>query len=97
MSLRITCINKDHGNHENPHVAISMLGWTNEQTGESNTSTRVQMHDWVRDGGIAIVVDGLGNRAQLEARVTALGTKYVRTRPDRTLTDNLLRLPECRV
>ena len=54
------------------------------------------MHDWVRDGGIAVVVDGLGNRAPLEALVTPLGTKYVRTRPDQTLTDNLLQLQECR-
>jgi hypothetical protein len=97
MSIRITCIKKDGGNHENPHLAISLLGWRNEQTNESNFSTRVQMYDWVRNGGIAVVIDRLGNRAQLEAVLTPLGTKYVRTRPDRTLTDNLLSLQECRI
>jgi len=96
MSIRITCINKDGGYHENPHTAISILGWQNEQTGEINTSTRLQMYDWVLGGGEAYVVDRFGNRAKLETAVTALGTKFVRTRPDRTLTDNLLSLPECR-
>jgi hypothetical protein len=97
MSVRITCIKKDGGNHENPHAAISMLGWKNEQTGESNYSTRLQMYDWILAGGVAVVVDAFGNRAQLEARMTPLGTKYVRTQPDGTRTDNLLKLPECRI
>jgi hypothetical protein len=97
MSIRITCINKDGGYHENPHVSISELGWQNEQTGEMGRSNRIQMYDWVRDGGVAVVVDGFGNRAPLEAHTTARGTKYVKTRPDRTLTDNLLSLQECRV
>ena len=30
MTIRITCINKDGGNHENPNVAISHLGWTED-------------------------------------------------------------------
>jgi len=29
MSIRITCITKAGGDHENPYVAISRLGWVN--------------------------------------------------------------------
>jgi hypothetical protein len=29
MSIRITCITKAAGDHENPFVAISRLGWVN--------------------------------------------------------------------
>ena len=95
MAIRITCINKAAGNHENPYVAISNLGWTNEGTGKSGTSTRVEMHDWVKDGGEAYVVSGQA-RARLVARTSANGTKYVKTEADNTTSDNLLKLPECR-
>lgn len=30
MAIRITCINKDNGDHENPNLAITHLGWINE-------------------------------------------------------------------
>src|SRR6185503_17872879 len=32
MSVRITCIKKDNGYHENPHVAIESMSWINETT-----------------------------------------------------------------
>lgn len=94
MSIRITCINKAGGWHEDPHEAISHLNWSNEQSGETGRSTRDQMHDWVKGGGEAFVVVA-GRRAQLIAVVSSRGTKYVRTKPDETTKDNLLKLPEC--
>jgi len=97
MSIRITCINKDHGNHYNPHEAITDLGWTNEQSNETGRSTRLQMYDWIKDqGGQAFVRDGRGNSAQVGTVVSPNGTKYVRTYADGKWTDNLLALPECR-
>ena len=96
MSVRIICISKDGGYHENPHEAISSLGWKNESTGESNSSTRLQMYDWIKnEGGKAYVKDSRGNIAYVEPRVNTRGTKYVRTYADQTWTDNLLSLPEC--
>ena len=68
MAVRVSCINKDDGNHENPHVAISYLGWTNPGDGESGKSTRVEMHRWVKDGGEAYVQDAYGNKAYLVAK-----------------------------
>lgn len=96
MSVRVTCISKDDGNHENPHVAISYLGWTNESTGSTGTSSRLEMYDWIKNGGgEAYVSDAYGNTANVGTAETDRGTKYVRTYRDGTWTDNLLALPEC--
>ena len=95
MAIRITCIKKDGGNHENPYVAISSLGWIDESTGEQKSSDRVQMYDWVRSGGHAYVQSG-GYKARLIAETSQRGTKYVKTEADNTRLDNLLKLPECR-
>jgi hypothetical protein len=95
IKIKITCIKKSSGNHENPHTAISILGWTNESTGETGKTTRIDMYDWVKAGGYAYVKDSKGNIAQLLAEVTSKGTKFVRTKPDTTTDDNLLKLVEC--
>ncbi len=95
MSVRITCISKDGGNHNNPHTAITDLGWVNEESGKTGTSTRLVMYDWIKEGGVAYVKDGFGNKAYLTTAETERGTKYVRTYSDRTWTDNLLALREC--
>jgi hypothetical protein len=95
MAIRITCIRKDGGDHENPYVAISSLSWINESTGEKNNSTRVQMYDWVVSGGHAFV-QGVASRAQLIGEISSRGNKYVKTMANDTSSDNLLKLPECR-
>lgn len=96
MSVRVTCITKSGGYHENPHAAISALGWVNEDTGATGSSTRLVMYDWIKDkGGYAYVRDARGNEAKVGTAETASGTKYVRTYADRVWTDNLLALPEC--
>ncbi|HYV90924.1 MAG TPA: DUF3892 domain-containing protein [Chitinophagales bacterium] len=96
MAIKITCIKKDNGHHENPHVAISSLSWINESTSETGTTSRVDMYEWVKNGGVAYVRDSKGDVAYLIAETTSFGTKFVRTRPDGTKADNLLSLPECR-
>lgn len=95
MAVRITCIKKSNGQHENPYVAIESLGWTNEANGERNTSTREQMYAFVVDQkGEAYVIAG-GARARLVGQVSPRGTRYVKTVADSTDRDNLLKLPEC--
>lgn len=96
MAVRITCINKDSGNHENPYVAISTLGWINEQTGAANKSSREDMYKFVKDGGRAYVKDAYGSTSDLVAEISPRGTRYVKTKPDSTTTDNLLKLMECK-
>jgi hypothetical protein len=95
MSVRITCISKSGGNHEDPHTAITSLGWANEETGTRGTSTRLQLYDWKEKSGYAYVRDNAGNQVQVGTAETQRGTNYVRTYRDRVWTDNLLALPEC--
>ena len=95
MAIRVICINKDAGDHENPFVAITGMGWVDDQSGERGWSTRLQMYEFVEASGHAYV-QGPISRARLIAEVSARGTKYVRTEANSTETDNLLKLPECR-
>lgn len=96
MAVRITCINKDGGNHENPHEGITHFGWTNEETRATGKSTRVQMVDFLENqNGRAFVKDVLGNVANVGVVTSSHGTKFLRTYADGKWTDNLLTLPEC--
>ena len=96
MAIRITCINKSGGYHADPHHAISLLGWVNEQTGEKGKSTRLEIYNWIKNqNGVAYVVDFRNNRARVGTRENANGTKYLQTYSDEVWTDNLLALPEC--
>ena len=96
MAIKITCINKEHGYHQDPHHAISELGWINEATRETGRSTRLVIYDWLKNRqGEAYALDRFGNKAYVYPREHANGTKYVQTAADRVWTDNLLALPEC--
>jgi len=95
MSVRITCISKDNGNHENPYVAITSFTWVNESTNATGASSREQIYDWVKDGGYGYVKDVQGNTVRLIAELSPNGNKYVKTNPDNVMSDNLLTLPEC--
>jgi Protein of unknown function (DUF3892) len=96
MTVRVTCIRKQGGYHDDPHVAIEDLGWTNEATGQSGRSTRLQFYDWLQNqNGVAYVKDRYGNQASVRPRVSARGNPFVQTVADGTPTDNLLNLPEC--
>jgi hypothetical protein len=96
MAIRITCINKSGGHHQDPHHAIQDLGWVNEQTGQQGKSTRLELYNWLKsDRGTAYVKDQWGNVAYVGTQVNVNGTQYVQTYADKTWTDNLLSLPEC--
>ena len=97
MPIRITCIRKSAGYHQNPYTAIESLTWINETTNGTGVTNRLAMYDWIKDeGGVAYVTDKLGNKAYLTTGISASGTRYVKTVADETKTDNLLELPECR-
>ncbi len=96
MAVRVTCINKDGGNHQNPHEGITDFGWVNEQTRATGRSTRAQMVEFLeKQNGKAYVKDRLGNVAYIGVVITSWGTKYLRTYADGKWSDNLLSLPEC--
>lgn len=93
MAIRIHCINKDNGNHDNPHEAITTFGWVNETTGAKGKSSRAEMVKFIDGGGYAYVKNGT-NSARCYTR-QGRRFKFVQTYADRTPSDNLLRLSEC--
>lgn len=95
MALRITCINKSGGWHDDPHHAITNLGWVNEESSKHGRSSRVEMWTFVTNGGFAFVRDVAGHIARVKAMTSRNGTRYVQTEADGRLTDNLLHLSEC--
>jgi len=94
MAVRITCINKDGGNHANPYEGITHFGWVNEQTKASGRSTRAEMVEFLtRQGGKAYVKEG-GSIAWVGVPRTD-GTPFLQTYADNKWTNNLLSLGEC--
>lgn len=58
MAIRITCINKANGFHQDPHHAIESLGWLNEETGKTGKNSRLEIYNWLKDkNGSAYVKD----------------------------------------
>lgn len=95
MAVKIRAIEKDSGNHYNPHEAIQAYCWVNEQTSESGKTNRPNMVAWVEKGNKAYVKDALGNIAYCYVRTSSNGNKFLQTYSDGTYTNNLLNLPEC--
>jgi len=95
MSVKITCVNKDSGDHYDPYLAITNLGWVNEQSGEKGKSTLSGMVKWIEGGGVAYTKDAYNKVAYLVVRTSRYGNKYVRTVADGRDTNNLLELSEC--
>ena len=94
MAIKITCINKDNGNHENPNVAITHLGWVNDVTGNTGITTRLDLYDFIKKGNY-VYVERFGNKVKVTTAETSNGTKYVKTEADSTTENNLLSLKEC--
>ncbi len=95
MAVRITCINKSEGYHNNPHEAVSFYGWRDESTGEVGKNDRQSMVNWVKKGGDAYVVDGAGHKVYCYVNRSVNGTEFLQTQADGRFTNNLLELPEC--
>ncbi|HBY09777.1 hypothetical protein A2274_00275 [candidate division WWE3 bacterium RIFOXYA12_FULL_43_11] len=94
-SVRIKGIEKDNGNHENPHEAIKAYCWVDEADNKSGKTDRPTMVSWMEKGNSAYVKDSYGNKAFCYVRISVHNTKFLQTKADNTYTDNLLKLPEC--
>ncbi len=95
MAIKIVCINKENGRHDDPYEAISFLGWVEDGTGSKGKLSRLQLVDWIERGGEAYVLGGLSQRVKVVVRVSRHGNKYVKTVANGVETDNLLSLSEC--
>ena len=49
MAVRIICIKKDDGDHENPYVAIDHLEWVNDRIKVNGITDRTKIHDWIKN------------------------------------------------
>jgi Protein of unknown function (DUF3892) len=97
MAVKITCIKKAAGDHFDPHIAISHLGWMDESDGKTGISDRLTIYDWLKNQkGVAYVIDRFGNKAFVHPREHTSGLKFVQTAADKVWTNNLLELPECK-
>ena len=94
--IKVICINKDGGNHSNPHEAISNFGWV-DPLGRKGIWTLAQMISWLERGNAAYVQDRAGNIAWCGVRLSAYQNKYVQTHADNSWNNNLLSLTECLV
>lgn len=96
MEIRITCINKDNGDHYDPHEGITHLGWINELNNSTGKNTRLEIIRFIEDGGFAYTKDSIGRKAYLVVRISSSGNKYVKTVSDGRESNNLLALVECK-
>ena len=94
MAVRIIAIRKAHGNHYDPHQAISHYKWLNEQSGESGIANRPDMVSWVERGNSAYV-SSIEGTVYCYVNKSAIGTKFLQTNADERSSNNLLNLPEC--
>jgi hypothetical protein len=95
MAVRIICIKKDEGKHENPYIAIEHLEWINERINVKGITDRTKIHDWIKEeSGEAYIIDQYGNKTYLIPEVSPQGNKYVKTGDDEAI-DCLLLLPDC--
>lgn len=95
--IQITCINKDSGNHYNPHESIEFFGWTEDKTNKIGKASLSKMVEWLEQGIEAYVQDVRGNKAYLTIRTSINGNKFVQTHSDGNWNNNLLALNECRI
>ena len=75
------------------HEHITRLKGYDDVSGQNYDGTREEWYQFVVGGGKAYVQDDYGRKADLVARTMPNGTRYVQTRRDGVLTDNLLALP----
>jgi len=89
MAEKVTCIVKGES-----HLHSDCRCITEIQTDGWRKYTRLEAYNKVTASPGSIVVEGGGETATL-IPAERLGTKYVKTRPDDTKEDNLLKVKEC--
>ena len=89
MPEKVTCIVKGEA-----HLHSDCCSITKIKTDGWRVYTRAEAHDKVTASPGSIVVEGGGETAPLIPAIRE-GSKYVRTRPDDTTADNLLKVQDC--
>lgn len=94
MKIQIVCINKDNGNHHNPHESINRFGWIDQDNTEKH-STLEQMVTFLMDKKNSAYVSDGQNLAYCYVNTSASGRRFIQTHRDNMWSNNLLQLREC--
>jgi hypothetical protein len=89
----VKCVNIDHGSDYDDCRCIESIGFPGKST-DTVTRTPEQVYDLVENEGETIVVEHNGSNTEVHG-ATHGTTKYVRTEPNDTKEDNLLKQPSC--
>ncbi len=92
MKHEVTCITVDSGSRYDDCRCIQKIGYQTSN-GEARESP-AEIHEYIKSGDKFYIVQN-GSRTYLEP-VERDGTKYVRTKPNDTKKDNLLKQPGCK-
>lgn len=95
ISIQIIGIRKPGGVH-NDHSAISHYQWR-DGNGQVDIWDRMTMVNWIYENSrehAAYVRDANGDVAYCKIMKSYAGRLFLETRPDRTMADNLLSLPQ---
>lgn len=95
IDVQIIGIRKPGGPY-NDHSAISHYQWK-DMTGQTDIWERMKMVNWLLEKPTehrAYVKDSIGDIAYCKVMRSPAGTLFLETRPDRTMADNLLSLPQ---
>jgi hypothetical protein len=82
--------------YKDSHCSSSLGGGREKPFEPTPKSSRIDMYNWINDGGRVYVKGSDGSVANLITATTSKGSKYVKTKADTTTADNLLKLPECK-
>lgn len=74
------------------HEHIAAVKWVSLNTGDTGSSTRPTMVEWIEGYGEAVVGEGT-NQVSVGVVDPSPGPKYIRTHADGEWTNNLLSLP----
>jgi hypothetical protein len=92
-SYVVQCVNIDQGSQFDDCRCIESIGFPGKYK-DIVTRTPAQVYDWVENEGRTVVVKHNGKTTKVRG-ATHGTTKYVRTVPNDTKEDNLLKQPSC--
>ncbi len=72
------------------HEHIASFRWKNPKDNKAGVNDKATLVDWIETGGVAKVHDGTKDVAVV---VVDAAPRYLRSKEDGYLTDNLLKLP----
>lgn len=93
MAYKVKCVTIDETSDYDDCRCIEIIGIPREGGG-TNEYSPSRIHDRIKNEGDEFFVEHEGERTYLDA-VEREGTKYVRTEPNDTSEDNLLKQNPC--